>query len=92
MNTFHPVVSNKSCKTNEISTINNMMMDVSHCQSNGSAQLSECSFVVLVVVVLFYVHSKQLRSYRGGQLTTFFLGRLRPPKRLISTLCTFFLQ
>ena len=68
MNTFHLVVSNKSCKTNEISTINNMMMDVSHCQSNGSAQLSECSFVVLVVV-LFYVHSKQLRSYRGGQLT-----------------------
>ena len=25
-------------------------------------------------------------------LTTFFLGRLRPPKRLTSTLCTYFCQ
>ena len=50
--------------------------------------------VVVVVVVLFYVHGKQLRSCRDGQLslTTLFLGRLRPPKRLTSTSCTYFRQ
>ena len=37
---------------------------------------------IVVVVLLFYVHGKHLRSCREGQLTTLFLGRLRPPKRL----------
>ena len=49
----------------------------------------------IVVVLLFYVHGKQPKSYRDGQLTnltTLFLGRLRPPKRLTSTLCTYFHQ
>ena len=52
------------------------------------------SLVVVVVVVglLFYVHDKHLRSCRDKSvyLTTLFLGRLRPPKRLTSTSCTYF--
>ena len=43
------------------------------------------TIVVVVVVLLFYIHSEHLRSCRGG---TLFLGRLRPPKRLTSTSCT----
>ena len=35
---------------------------------------------VFIVVLLFYVHSKQLRSGRSVNLTSLFLGRLRPPK------------
>ena len=35
--------------------------------------------VVVVVVLLFNDHGKHLRSCRDGQLTTLFLGRLRPP-------------
>ena len=46
-----------------------------------------------VVVLLFYVHGKHLRSCRDvSYLTTLFLGRLRPPKRLTSTSCTYFRQ
>ena len=46
-----------------------------------------CSVVVVVVfvvvvVVLFYVHGKVM-SERSVNLTTLFLGRLRPPKRLL---------
>ena len=48
----------------------------------------KCSFVV-VVVLLFYVHGK---SGWSVNLTTLFLGRLRPPKQLTSTSCTFFRQ
>ena len=52
--------------------------------------------VVVVVVLLFYVHGKHLRSKvisgRSVNLTTLFLGRLRPPKRLTSTSCTYFRQ
>ena len=44
---------------------------------------------IVVVVLLFYVHGKHLRSVN---LTTLFLGRLRPPKRLTSTSCTYFRQ
>ena len=40
--------------------------------------------ICVVVVLLFYVH--------GKHLTTLFLGRLRPPKRLTSTSCTYFRQ
>ena len=47
------------------------------------------SLVVVVVALLFYVHGKHLRSVN---LTTLFLGRLRPPKRLTSTSCTYFRQ
>ena len=49
-------------------------------------------WIVVVVVLSFYVHGKYLRSCRDGQLTTLFLGRLRPPKRLFSTSCTYFCQ
>ena len=45
------------------------------------------------IVLLCYVHGKHLRS--SGQsfnLTTLFLGRLRPPKQLTSTSCTYFRQ
>ena len=50
--------------------------------------------VVVVVVLLFYVHGKHLRSCRDSQfnLTTLFMGRLRPPKRLTITSCTYFRQ
>ena len=49
--------------------------------------------VVGVVVLLFYAHGKHLWSCRDGQyLTTLFPGRLRPPKRLTSTSCTYFRQ
>ena len=43
-----------------------------------------CLTSVVVVMLLFYVHGKDLRSYQAGQFTLS-LGRLRPPKRLIST-------
>ena len=54
----------------------------------------ETKVVVVVVVFLFYVHGKHLRSCRDGRvnLTTIFLGRLRPPKRLTSTSCTYYRQ
>ena len=42
--------------------------------------------VVVVVALLFYVHGNHL------SLTTLFLDRLRPPKRLTSTSCTYFRQ
>ena len=46
--------------------------------------------------LLFYVHGKHLTSKvmsgRSVNLTTLFLGRLRPPKRLTSTSCTYFRQ
>ena len=45
--------------------------------------------IVVVVVLLFYV---QFMPGRSVNLTTFFLGRLIPPKRLTSTLCTYFRQ
>ena len=40
--------------------------------------------MVVVVALLFYVHGKHLKvmSGRSVNLTTLFLGRLRPPKRL----------
>ena len=34
----------------------------------GDCVLFDCLMIV-VVVLLFYVHGKQLRSYRDGQLT-----------------------
>ena len=42
-----------------------------------------------MIVLLFYVHGKHQRSCRDGQ-STLFLGRLRPPKPLTSTSCTYF--
>ena len=44
---------------------------------------------VVLVVVLFCVHGKHPRSVN---IATLFLGRLRPPKRLTSTSCTYFRQ
>ena len=37
------------------------------------------SIDAVVVVLLIYVHGKHLWSCRDGNLTTLFLGRLRPP-------------
>ena len=48
------------------------------------------NFCIHVVVVLIYIHGKQLG--RSVNLTTLLLGKLRPPKRLTSTSCTYFLQ
>ena len=45
--------------------------------------------VIVVVVLMFYVQGKYLRSVN---LTTLFLGMLRPPKRLTSTSCTYCCQ
>ena len=45
----------------------------------------------VVVVVLFYVHGKQLLG-QSVNLITPFLGRLRPPKRLTGTSCKYFRQ
>ena len=49
-------------------------------------------FVVVVVVLLFYVQGKQhqVMSGRSVNLTTLFLGWLRPHKWLTSTSCTYF--
>ena len=49
---------------------------------------------VVVVPLLFYVHGKhhKVMSGRSVNLTTLFLGRLRPPKRLTNTSCTYFRQ
>ena len=49
---------------------------------------------VVVVLLLFYVHDKHLWSCRDKSvgLTTLFLGRLKPPKQLTTTSCTYFRQ
>ena len=46
----------------------------------------------ILLLLLYYVHGKHLRPYRSVNLTTLFLGRLRPPKWLTSTSCTYFHQ
>ena len=78
-----------------------MLLKVDILFSRSSAMLSKeapiklqklSNFVVVVVVLLFYVHGKHLRSCWNGHLTTLFLGRLRPPKWLTSTSCTYFRQ
>ena len=50
--------------------------------------------VLCCVVLLFYVHGEISKgmSGRSVNLTTLVLGRLRPPKRLTSTSCTYFRQ
>ena len=45
---------------------------------------------VVVVVVLHPRLTSKVMSGRSVNLTTLFLGRLRPPKRLTSTSCTYF--
>ena len=52
------------------------------------------SVIVVAVDLLFYVHGKwsKVMSGRSVNLTTLFLGRLRPPKPLTSTSCTYFCQ
>ena len=49
---------------------------------------------IVVVVLLFYVlrFTSKVMSGRSVNLTTLFVGRLRPPKRLTSTSCTYFRQ
>ena len=44
------------------------------------------------IVVLRPWHTSKVMSGWSVNLTTFFLGRLRPPKQLTSTLCTYFRQ
>ena len=54
---------------------------------------SSTELVVVVVVLLFYVNGKsKVMLGRSVNLTTHFLGRLRPPMRLTSTSCTYFRQ
>ena len=57
---------------------NSFLEEVTHLRMGGK-----------VVVLLFNVHGKHLWSVNQ---TTLFLGRLRPPKGLINTLCTCFHQ
>ena len=49
------------------------------------------ALIIFVVGLWFYVHGKHLWSCRGRSvnLTTLFLDRLRPPKRLTSNSCTY---
>ena len=51
---------------------------------------------VAFVGALFYVHldcfTSKVMWGQSVNLTTLFLGRLRPPKRLTSTSCTYFRQ
>ena len=47
---------------------------------------------ISVVVVLRPRQTSKVMSGRSVNLTTLFLGRLRPPKRLTSTSCTYFRQ
>ena len=44
------------------------------------------------IVVLRPRETSKVMSGRSVNLTTLFLGRLRPPKRLTSTSCTYFRQ
>ena len=44
--------------------------------------MSYCTVVVVAVDLLFCAHSKQQQSCLVVNLTTLFLGRLKPPKRL----------
>ena len=59
----------------------------------GKAMSLETSHIrlllLLCVALLFDVHGKYLWRVN---LTTLFLGKLRPPKRLTSTSCTYFRQ
>ena len=50
-----------------------------------------CSTRCCIVVLRPRLTSKVM-SGRSVNLTTLFLGRLRPPKRLTSTSCTYFRQ
>ena len=52
---------------------------------------SHILFSIVVVVLLFYIHGKVM-SGRSVNLTTLFLGRIRPPKPLTSASCTHFRQ
>ena len=58
----------------------------------STIMLSE-EIVVVLAVLSFYVHDiSKVMSARSLNLTTLFLGRLGPPKRLTSTSCTYFRQ
>ena len=48
--------------------------------------------LVVVVVVVALLLTSKVMSGRSVNLTTLFLGRLRPPERLTSTSCTYFRQ
>ena len=49
-------------------------------------------FCCCCIVVLRPLLTSKVMSGRSVNLTTLFLGRLRPPKRLTSTSCTYFRQ
>ena len=49
-------------------------------------------FCCCCIVVLRPRYISKVMSGRSVNLTTLFLGRLRPPKRLTSTSCTYFRQ
>ena len=49
-------------------------------------------YIIVVVVVLRPRSPSKVMSGRSVNLTTLFLGRLRPPKPLTSTSCTYFPQ
>ena len=67
--------------------IGHLLPDALLCLVSGHTRID-------VVVLLFYVHGKHLKvmSGRSVNLTTLFLGRLRPRKRLTSSSCTYFRQ
>ena len=66
------------------------------CPSQRRLTLNEkngpIGFCCCCVVVLHSRKTSKVMSRRSVNLTTLFLGRLRPPKRLTSTSCTYFRQ
>ena len=51
-----------------------------------------CMGKLLLMLCCCFTSTVNIMSGRSVNLTTLFLGRLRPPKRLTSTLCTYFRQ
>ena len=70
--------------------VENSLAKLSHVFQNILLSLQGMGSWLLLL--LFYVHGKHLRSCRdcSVSLTTLFLGKLGPPKQLTSTLCTYF--
>ena len=64
--------------------------------TDDDATFSRCIDVscccCVVVVALRPRYTSKVMSGLSVNLTTLFLGRFRPPKRLTSTLCTYFRQ
>ena len=78
------------------------------CSKMKAKAVSSCLAIIIIIMIIkilillliiikilcciVVLRPSKVMSGRSVNLTTLFLGRLRPPKRLTSTSCTYFLQ